>query len=89
MTHIDSMDAVMFGCVTSTAARKPGANARIRAAGQVIGETLSRAIVHFRQWRQLSRSRRELSTLDDYQLRDLGLSRSQAVFESGKSFLQR
>ena len=88
MTHTDSMNAVMFGRVTSAAARKPGASARNRAAGQAIGEALFRAIVRFRQWRQLSRSRRELSTLDEYQLRDIGLSRSQAVFESGKSFLQ-
>ena len=88
MTHTDSMSAVMLGRVTSAAERKPGANARNRAAAQAIAEALFRAIVCFRQWRQLSRSRRELSTLDEYQLRDIGLSRSQAVFESGKSFLQ-
>ncbi len=88
MTRTDSMHAVMFGCVTTAAAPKPGANARIRAAAQVIGETLFLAIDSFRQWRRRSRSRRELSTLDEYQLRDIGLSRSQAAFESGKSFLQ-
>ncbi len=88
MTHTDSIDARMLGCMTTSAAPKANANARIRAAAQVIGETLFLAINSFRQWRQRSRSRRELSTLDEYQLRDIGLSRSQAAFESGKSILQ-
>jgi uncharacterized protein YjiS (DUF1127 family) len=41
-----------------------------------------------RQWRQRARSRRELAGLDDYLLRDIGVSRSQAQFESGKRFWQ-
>ncbi len=49
---------------------------------------LARAVDTFRQWRRLSRSRRELAALDELQLKDFGLSRSQAQFESGKSFLQ-
>jgi uncharacterized protein YjiS (DUF1127 family) len=48
-----------------------------------------RAFATFRQWRSLSRSRRELAGFDEYQLRDIGVSRSQAAFESGKSFLQQ
>jgi len=43
----------------------------------------------FREWRLRARSRRELARLDEHQLRDIGLSPSQASFESGKSFLER
>jgi uncharacterized protein YjiS (DUF1127 family) len=43
----------------------------------------------YREWRLVSRSRKELAQLDDYQLRDIGLSRSQALFESGKTFFER
>ena len=46
---------------------------------------LQEAAAFMREWRRSARSRRELAGLDDYQLRDLGLSRSQAVFESDKS----
>ena len=52
----------------------------------------SGALLYFvatlRQWRQRTRSRRELAGLDDYQLSDFGVSRSQAQFESGKRFWQ-
>jgi uncharacterized protein YjiS (DUF1127 family) len=41
-----------------------------------------------RQWRQRSRARQELAELDDYLLKDIGYSRSQASFESGKFFWQ-
>ena len=67
------------------AARSPAGGARLSSAGD-----LARAAVAVvSEWRRLSRSRRELSALDPYQLRDLGLSRSQAVFESDKSFLRK
>jgi uncharacterized protein YjiS (DUF1127 family) len=49
---------------------------------------LLRVLATLRQWRQRTRSRRELAGLDDYQLRDFGVSRSQAQFESGKRFWQ-
>ena len=41
------------------------------------------------EWRLRSRSRVELSSLDDRQLADIGLSRSQAGYESGKFFFLR
>ena len=37
-------------------------------------------------WRELSHSRRVLSTLDDHQLRDIGLSRAEARRESERPF---
>jgi uncharacterized protein YjiS (DUF1127 family) len=54
----------------------------------VNGRSLARVLATLRQWRQRTRSRRELAGLDDYQLRDFGVSRSQAQFESGKRFWQ-
>ena len=48
----------------------------------------SRVLATLRLWRQRARSRRELAGFDDYLLRDLGMSRSQAQFESGKRFWQ-
>jgi uncharacterized protein YjiS (DUF1127 family) len=49
---------------------------------------IDRALAMLRQWRQRARSRSELAGLDDYLLRDIGVSRSQAQFESGKRFWQ-
>lgn len=49
---------------------------------------LARAGAVLRQWHHSSRSRRELAALDDYQLRDLGLSRSQAQFDAGQPFFR-
>ena len=49
---------------------------------------IDRVLATLKQWRQRTRSRRELAGLDDYQLGDIGVSRSQAQFESGKRFWQ-
>jgi uncharacterized protein YjiS (DUF1127 family) len=49
---------------------------------------IDRALATLRLWRQRTRSRRELAGLDEYQLRDFGVSQSQAQFESGKRFWQ-
>jgi uncharacterized protein YjiS (DUF1127 family) len=49
---------------------------------------IERVLATLKQWRQRTRSRRELARLDDYQLGDIGVSRSQAQFESGKRFWQ-
>lgn len=46
------------------------------------------AAATFKEWRLRSHSRRELTQLDEHQLKDIGLSISQASFESGKSFLE-
>ena len=47
-----------------------------------------RAVEMLRCWQERSRSRDELARLDEHQLKDIGLTRSQATFESGKFFLQ-
>ena len=49
---------------------------------------MDRVLATLREWRQRGRARRELAGLDDYLLHDIGLSRSQAQFESGKPFWQ-
>lgn len=41
------------------------------------------------EWRRRDRSRRELASFDDHALRDLGLDRAGAAFESSKFFLRR
>ncbi len=62
--------------------RRPAAHpagwALARAAAAALGE-----------WQRRAASRRELATLDDHALRDIGLDRASAAFESGKSFLDR
>ena len=52
------------------------------------GAAFSRALAVLAQWRRRARARRELAGCDDYLLRDIGVSRSQAQFESGKPFWQ-
>ena len=47
---------------------------------------IDRVLAMLREWRRRARERRELARLDDYILHDIGLSRSQAQFESGKPF---
>ena len=39
-----------------------------------------------RVWQERTRQRRALASLDDHLLRDIGLSRAQAVSESAKPF---
>jgi uncharacterized protein YjiS (DUF1127 family) len=56
---------------------------RRKAAGPI-----DRALAMLGQWRRRARARRELAGLDEYLLHDMGLSRSQAQFESGKPFWQ-
>jgi uncharacterized protein YjiS (DUF1127 family) len=60
----------------------------MRRSSTTVG-ALARAAATVKEWRRLSRSRRELAALGDYQLWDLGLSRSSALFESGKKLLSR
>ena len=70
-------------CSTSffyAASRKPRREA--------VAAPIDRVVATLRQWRRRARARRELADLDDYLLHDIGLSRSQAQFESGKPFWQ-
>ena len=54
--------------------------------GQAAAAPSDRVMAMLRQWRRRAQARRELAGFDDYLLRDIGLSRSQAQFESGKPF---
>jgi len=54
--------------------------------GQAAAAPIDRIMAMLRQWRRRAQARRELAGLDDYLLHDIGLSRSQAQFESGKPF---
>jgi uncharacterized protein YjiS (DUF1127 family) len=47
---------------------------------------LGKLICNFAEWRGRARSRKELMTLSDECLRDIGLSRTDAGFESSKPF---
>ena len=71
--------AVLLYFVALRGSRQP----RSEAAGPI-----DRVVAILRQWRRRARARRELAHLDDYLLHDIGLSRSQAQFESGKPFWQ-
>ena len=46
-------------------------------------------LMALRQWRRARRSLRELALLDESQLRDVGLTRGQALFGVGGSFRER
>lgn len=48
--------------------------------------SLGRLVQVVQLWRQRSRTRRQLATLDDYQLSDIGISRSERMAEVGKPF---
>ena len=49
---------------------------------------LSELRTAFAQWRERARSRRALRALDDRELWDMGLTRSDAEFEASKPFWQ-
>jgi uncharacterized protein YjiS (DUF1127 family) len=72
--------AVLLYVVTLSASRQA---CREAGAGPI-----DRIVAILGQWRQRARARRELALLDDYLLHDIGLSRAQAQFESGKRFWQ-
>ncbi len=67
--------------------------AELLAFGQAVGASrrnlLSRAAAAYRQWRHDVRSREELLSLDEYQLRDIGVTPSQVRFDSKLMFIDR
>lgn len=48
--------------------------------------TLPRLLQLLRLWRQRARTRRQLAALDDHQLSDIGVSRSERMNELSKPF---
>jgi uncharacterized protein YjiS (DUF1127 family) len=59
-----------------------------RPRREAAAQPIDGVVATLRRWRQRARARRELAGLDDYLLHDIGLSRSQAQYESGKRFWQ-
>lgn len=52
-------------------------------------EAIRRSVIEtFRQWRQRAAQRRQLATIPDYLLRDIGLSRTDTWAEVNKPFWQ-
>lgn len=52
----------------------------------IIIEIFRRILERLRQLQQRRRTRRQLLTLDQYALKDIGISRSEALFEANKPF---
>ena len=48
--------------------------------------TLSRVILMLLRWHELARQRRALGALSDHMLKDLGLTRADALREAGRPF---
>ena len=48
--------------------------------------TLSRVILMLLRWQELARQRRALGALSDHMLKDLGLTRADALREAGRPF---
>jgi uncharacterized protein YjiS (DUF1127 family) len=51
-----------------------------------VASTLQRAVDLLLIWHQRARQRRQLQTLSDHMLRDLGLTRADVLAESSKPF---
>ena len=61
-----------------------------RASHRPLGRRAARLLASargiLREWRERSRGRQEIATLDDRSLRDIGLTRSEAEFVANKPF---
>jgi uncharacterized protein YjiS (DUF1127 family) len=49
----------------------------------------TKAILTIKLWQQRYRTRQQLASLDQYALKDIGLSRSEAIKEAQKSFWKK
>lgn len=52
----------------------------------VIIEIFRRILQRLRELQQRQRTRRQLATLDQYALKDIGISRADALLEANKTF---
>jgi uncharacterized protein YjiS (DUF1127 family) len=75
------MAAIHFEVPRRRVAAIPHHRAR-KAAGSLVG----RVLATLREWRRRARDRAQLGTLDDRMLRDIGITRADAVFLSSKPF---
>jgi uncharacterized protein YjiS (DUF1127 family) len=58
-------------------------------AARQLGWRLGRSVDAALLWAERARQRRQLAELDDYMLRDIGLSRADVTAERSKSFWQQ
>lgn len=56
---------------------------KLRRRARTIGQPI---LARLQQWRQRGKERAELASLDDRMLADIGISRAEAQFLSGKPF---
>jgi uncharacterized protein YjiS (DUF1127 family) len=70
--------------------RQGGTPARVLSTGSARPDKLSglirRVIATFRLWRQNARSRHELLRLSERELKDIGLTRYEALYEANRPF---
>ncbi len=77
-------DAAVLRMPVATCGRRDA-----RVASGSISRVLTTLRATFDEWQHRTRSRRQLADLDEHLLRDIGVSRSSALFESDKFFWQR
>lgn len=65
---------------------EPALRARSRRGSRRLASWLSSARARMQLWQQRRQGRRQLLALDDYLLRDIGISRLQAEAEADKPF---
>ena len=73
------MTAMLFEARSAPGRGRDGTRRRARTTGQALFGRL-------RQWRRRAKERAELAGLDDRMLADIGISRAEAQFLSGKPF---
>jgi uncharacterized protein YjiS (DUF1127 family) len=75
-------------CDRSNAPHQPfGGGGRPASTPQDLGASGAVAFTGvIREWRQRARSRRELLALDDHMLKDIGITRVDALYEVAKPF---
>jgi len=59
---------------------------RTRRSARSAGNAVRRLLGALREWRQRSKSRAQLATLDDRMLADIGISRADAEFLANRPF---
>jgi uncharacterized protein YjiS (DUF1127 family) len=74
-----SFHALPLGLDRGTAGSAGRSSDRLRAG-------LARAILTLLRWQELARQRRALLKMDDRMLKDIGVSRADAVREAGRRF---
>jgi uncharacterized protein YjiS (DUF1127 family) len=81
------MKVVPFGTAMGRIGRAAPPRLRRRAVRRpLLRKALNRIVATLREWRQRSRERAQLATLDDRMLRDIGVNRGDVWREINKPF---